>query len=112
MLFKRVGPYHWARMSPLCGKLDLHVGVFENNDKGLGYSVQTGRFSAESGKLLPNSVDSRFKLTRWLDALKPDAVAIPGWHEPLALEALSWCLRVKTPAMLMTDSTSADRRRN
>jgi glycosyltransferase involved in cell wall biosynthesis len=46
-----------------------------------------------------------------LDALRPRAVAIPGWSEPFALAALRWCGKAGVPAVLMSESQAGDSKR-
>ena len=42
------------------------------------------------------------------DRIRPMAVAVPGWSAPHALAALSWCVRRRVPAIMMSDSTIDD----
>ena len=43
-----------------------------------------------------------------LDAVAPDAVAVPGWSAPAALAAMEWCRRTGKPVVLMSESTAHD----
>jgi glycosyltransferase involved in cell wall biosynthesis len=43
-----------------------------------------------------------------LEKVGPDVVAVPGWSEPGALIAISWCLGSGVPIIMMSDSTVID----
>lgn len=47
-------------------------------------------------------------VSRVLDALAPDVVAIPGWGDPEGRAALRWCVRRRRPAILMSESKRDD----
>ena len=51
------------------------------------------------------------KLCAALEQIKPDVVAIPGSAERSALIALTWCLEMETPVVLMSKSTAIDAKR-
>ncbi len=46
-----------------------------------------------------------------LDAISPDAVAVPGWSYPRSLAALQWCCDRRVPAIVMSASTEQDFKR-
>ncbi len=51
------------------------------------------------------------RIWRVLDRLKPEAVAIPGWHEGAGLASLAWCVERGVPAVVMSDTARHDARR-
>jgi len=54
----------------------------------------------------------RREMFKKLGEVRPDVVAVNGWSDKGALAALSWCLKQKKPAILMSESTKRDARRN
>lgn len=51
----------------------------------------------------------RHRLSVLLDEVRPDVVALPGWGTRSALAGLGWCLRSRTPRVLISDSQRIDR---
>ena len=47
-----------------------------------------------------------------LDNCRPDAVAIPGWSDAVAVSAIQWCLANRIPAIVMSETTAWDERRS
>jgi 1,2-diacylglycerol 3-alpha-glucosyltransferase len=124
--FHRLGPYHHARLRAAAAQpIDLHAVAFSRSggeyawhdvpdagDGGGAYARVTTLFehAASEGA---DRAGMRRRVGHALDALAPDAVAIPGWSQPLALMILRHCLRRGWPVILMSESTrgDADRRR-
>jgi len=120
IIWLHYGPYHLAR-------LRAAVVEFESRgDRLAGISV------AEQAKSHPwGAVDSQAPgaiqvacpgkpyedltageivrgVTRTLDALAPDVVAVPGWHAPEARCAIRWARRRGSGLVLMSDSKRDD----
>lgn len=122
VLFRRLGPYHVARIAAAVrwgstrGADVLAVEV-ARTDCTYGWSpiadpLPFRRLSLSEGDY---ETLSRREIGRrvWsaLDAERPGAVAIPGWAAPEALAALRWCRRRGVVAVLMTESARTDFRR-
>ena len=117
VIFHRLGPYHWARLNAAGQSMRvLALEAFAEEeiypwDRVAGDAAFTRvtvcpRSSAETAAAdLQQGVDSH------LDAFQPAAVAIPGWINREALAGLSWCVRRRVPAILMSESTAWDERR-
>jgi glycosyltransferase involved in cell wall biosynthesis len=48
------------------------------------------------------------QITRALNQIKPDVVAVPGWSHAEACSALFWCHHTNTPVVLMSESCQWD----
>lgn len=119
VLFERLGPYHHARLNATGRRMmvfGLEACGVENT-----YAWEKVEGAASFTKLTLTERHSqnaswRKELHRqtWkaLDETKPQAVAVPGWASTEALSALAWCLRTKTPALMMSESTEWDERRH
>jgi glycosyltransferase involved in cell wall biosynthesis len=68
-------------------------------------------FQEEDPQTRPRPLVAR-RIAQVLDAMRPRAVAIPGWSEPFALAALRWCRGSATPAVLMSESQADDATRS
>jgi glycosyltransferase involved in cell wall biosynthesis len=64
-------------------------------------------FQGEDPRELPRLLVAR-RIGQALAALRPRAVAVPGWSGLFALAALRWCRESGTPAVLMSDSQASD----
>ncbi|MEQ1749036.1 MAG: glycosyltransferase family 4 protein [Prosthecobacter sp.] len=117
VLFDHFGPYHLARLGGLSGAANVlgielygksHDYAWEASDRGAANLVTL----AEQGSAFRmTSAELAEKLSAALDDFQPDAVAIPGWSSKGALTALKWCLAHRIPAILMTESSAHDERR-
>ena len=54
----------------------------------------------------------RLRLDQILNDFHPQVVVVPGWGYRGALLALSWCLKNKIPAVVMSESTAWDEKRS
>jgi 1,2-diacylglycerol 3-alpha-glucosyltransferase len=114
LLFSSYGPYHLARLSgsQACSEVvgiaggsasveyrwehdspDV-AGVKAVNPEGVATSLSTKEF--------------RVRLRRLLEEAEVDAVAVPGWSEPLALEAILWAAERGRPVVMMSETSSLD----
>lgn len=113
VLFHRFGPYHLARLEAATSQLDIEGVELSTIDRTYAWKVATGAH-AFPRHVVSNDLDQESKgelvrrVDRLLSALRPDAVAVHGWSCRSALAALDWCLRSRTPAVLMADSTAHD----
>jgi len=119
IIFHRLGPYHWARLTAAAKIFDI-VAIelsaesleysWDKIDKPSNFRRVTLFDSAVAGAGRGNAMTRR--INDALTAENPlNAVAIPGWSSLGALTTLKWCLRQGVPAILMSESTQSDRRR-
>lgn len=114
VLFDHFGPYHLARLRGVAKHADV-LGI-EIRGRSRDYAWEVGKrgdvplTTLDAGdRETPGVLDA--KLASVLGDFAPDAVAIPGWSSPWALRALRWCLGRRIPAVLMTESSRHDERR-
>jgi glycosyltransferase involved in cell wall biosynthesis len=118
IIFDNIGPYHNARLCSAAkvGELiALQVKArsteYAWNDevRPEGFKVVT-LFSAGSN---PDEKKRELvqRMNSALDECGPQAVFVPGWYFPAALAALSWCSMRNVPAILMSESTAWDEKR-
>ena len=119
VIFHRIGPYHFARLRA-AGKL-LPVAGIETSGVDETYNwdeVRGGDFferltlfkSVDAQKLPGREVADA--IASALDKIQPSVVVIPGWSDSAALGALAWCVRRRIPAVIMSESTAWDDKRN
>jgi glycosyltransferase involved in cell wall biosynthesis len=117
--------YHHVRLSALAARADAKVlGIEEADGKGptgvpgwrrkrtanAEYDVITICPGMSCGECSVSELARR--LTDTMARIRPIAAIVPGWSHPGALAALKWCLKNGRPAVLMSASTAADRRRS
>jgi 1,2-diacylglycerol 3-alpha-glucosyltransferase len=118
VLFERLGPYHHARLNA-AGR---QMRVFGLEACGVENTYAWEKVEGAASFTRLTLTDRHSQNASWrkelhrqtwkaLDETKPQAVAVPGWASTEALSALSWCLRTKTPAVMMSESTEWDERR-
>lgn len=115
VLFNRLGPYHHARLNALGSKTALvaieiretdSIYAWDKIDEAVDFEKVTLFSGNEVRKWSRSSIINNLHST--LKQLQPRAVAIPGWSEGWALAALRWCNDNGVPAILMSESHSAD----
>jgi 1,2-diacylglycerol 3-alpha-glucosyltransferase len=115
VLFNRLGPYHTARLNAVGALLPtLGLELFgQDREYGWNQTEHSGGFQKISA--FPKSDGAPRKIGdpirrvfALLDEYQPGSVAIPGWSSKGALAALSWCVKVGRPAIVMSDSQSSD----
>jgi|SRR5579875_874993 len=121
VLFRRLGPYHVARLETLAAHLgSSKIAAIETSDidstyawNPIGRTKGFSRYTLFHGQaeLFPPA-QLWFALHALLERIRPRAVAIPGWSDPLALGGLCWARRNRTPVILMSDSRAGDKRRS
>ncbi|MFO1066392.1 MAG: glycosyltransferase family 4 protein [Pirellulales bacterium] len=117
VLFHRLGPYHCARLQ--AATESGHVSVIEISAKSRDYSwdrcacgpeVDRRVVADDDANVSPRELTKRIR--HELDSIAPDAVFVPGWSGTRAYAPLGWCLDHKVPAILMSETTHLDDRRN
>ena len=114
LLFSSYGPYHLARLAGCRGRCEV-VGI-----AGGGSSAEYA-WDHESPERLGLQVvnpdgpagaltmrEFRMRLRSILDAAEVDVVAVPGWADRLALEALLWSLDRRRPVVMMSETSGLD----
>jgi glycosyltransferase involved in cell wall biosynthesis len=119
VLFRRLGPYHVARLNAASMFFEVHAvefvasdGVYAWDKVASGVNYQRVTLQEEYAPSLQNALRARRLLWEILDAIKPQAVALPGWAMLDALFGLDWCLSRRVPAILMSESTAWDEPRS
>ena len=114
VIFDNFGPYHVARLSAAAGRGDV-VGIEtagQSGDYRWAATADTQRFVRRT--LLPGkSADHptpriATAMDRTLAELRPDVIAIPGWHDRAGLSALRWAKDRNIPVIIMSDSNEDD----
>lgn len=114
-MFEMVGPYHVARLNAIAAEADV-LGL-EGSSLSVTYDWDktTGRDAFRRLTLFPDDTIER-KTTEeireaifvTLKAIRPYAVAIPGWSSRWSLSLLEWSLRHKIPVVMMSESQAND----
>ena len=118
VVFQRIGPYHDARLRAAARTSDCVAVQACALDNTYEWSQITHRgeyslstlFKSEDCEDLSASILTR-NLFRVLTTLNPDAVMIPGWSSKLALCCLQWCILNEKAAVMASDSTAWDFKR-
>lgn len=114
VLFDNFGPYHMARLRSVADRcetlgVEFHARSQEYaweaaERKGLNIVTLSHGPAGEQGRE-PSLAEA---LATELSTFRPDVVAVPGWSSPGALQAVQWCGRTGTPAVLMAESSERD----
>lgn len=114
LIFSSYGPYHLARLAGCRGQCEA-VGI-----AGGGSSAEYAWDHESPGRLGLEVVNPegpagalrrgefRKRLRSILDAAEVDVVAVPGWADRLALEALLWSLERGRPVVMMSETSGLD----
>ncbi len=118
VIFHRLGPYHFARLRA-AGQMMVATAIEISAVDDIyawdllpgedGFTRITLFTQMDSRTLPPGKVVGLVGSA--LNELRPEVVAIAGWSEKEALGALGWCLKTRTPAVVMSDSTAWDETR-
>ncbi|MDB5262635.1 MAG: glycosyl transferase, group 1, partial [Adhaeribacter sp.] len=118
VLFDRFGPYHIARLEAAAKyvtviPIEVSGETSEYQWDKVESSVLKNRVTLfdqkESTKIPADQL--RQTLAQTLKAAQPDVVAVNGWYDRAALEALAWCLENKVRAVVMSESAAGDEKR-
>lgn len=118
VLWARFGPYHLARLRALHAHLDARgvelVGLeTAREDATYAWDREDGAEPFARRVALPDGTAAtpraiRVAVRAALDAIDPDAVAIPSYSTPDAQAALAWCRRHRRVAVMLFDSRRED----
>jgi len=115
VIFRRLGPYHHARLNAAVARLPIRAIESCGLDDTYAWDRIEGAKLFSQKTLTPREQPGlrwrrilRARLCEELDESNPDVVAVPGWSTPEALTALEWCMRNDKPAVLMSESARQD----
>jgi glycosyltransferase involved in cell wall biosynthesis len=114
LLFDCYGPYHLARLEACRGVVEVRGvagGVVSEVYEWKGLGEKGARVSAVNGEGPAGALtggEFRRRLRQLLDGMELDVVAVPGWSNRLALEAVLWAEGRGCPVVTMSDSTEWD----
>lgn len=114
VLFDHLGPYHLARLSAAAKNAKVLALEVRGRSREYAWEPSDSADGFDRVTLLPDGappVDLSPALEEALDSFRPDAVVIPGWSGRAAFLAMSWCLRRRLPAVVMSESTAHDEAR-
>ena len=105
------GPYHFARLDALSKALadDWHLCGFETDpsDSTYEWSCEENQNREWTHVKSPPTLVSHS-----LASYRPTIVFINGWGFPTSRRVWRWCLRNRTPKVLLSDSRASDKKRN
>jgi glycosyltransferase involved in cell wall biosynthesis len=115
VLFYRVGPYHFARLRAAGQQMRVTAVEYSNVDPFYAWDEVTGQKGFERVTLFNGVAVERqsaemiaARVRAVLSGLRPEVVAVPGWHDRCALAALKWCCDEGVPTVVMSDTTPWD----
>jgi 1,2-diacylglycerol 3-alpha-glucosyltransferase len=112
LLIHRIGPYHFARVRAAGKVMDVTAIEIFRSDDVYKWDIVPGADSFARVTLFDKDSQPSSKLIQsiWkaLDDCQPEAVAIPGWADTVALGALQWCATRQIPAIVMSETTEWD----
>lgn len=118
VLCDRMGPYHAARLNAASRYAEIISVEFSELSQTYAWDAVKTPCNFQRVILFSDapinmqSVKSiAERVNQILGNIKPQVVAIPGWDTPPLLMALWWCLRHRTPTILMSDSQRHDEKR-
>jgi glycosyltransferase involved in cell wall biosynthesis len=119
VLFRRFGPYHHARLNA-AGRLMKVVGIEAcGMDRTYAWNKVEGAHAFARVTLTDRQTENwqwkrklQQEMYRALGEAKPGVVVIPGWSSAEAWSALAWCVKTRTPAAVMSESTEWDEKRS
>ncbi len=115
LIFSSYGPYHLARLAGCRGRCEV-VGIGGggnckeyawDHDEPEGAGLRVVNPGGPVGGL--GRVEFRDRLRRELEGAGVDVVAVPGWADRLALEAMRWALERGKPVVMMSETSGLDR---
>lgn len=111
LLWRRIGPYHHARLETTGRLGDLWCIEGSGADRVYAWDKVTAGDSfrrltlfpdADSGEMPSRALQQA--VSKALDAVQPSVVALPGWEDKLALAALRWSVKAGKPVVVMSDT--------
>jgi len=115
VIFHRLGPYHHARLRAANRVKPVVALELSGEDKTYAWARVTGDAEFERHVIFP-AADSESipgkrihdEVRSKLDAIRPDAVVIPGFYDKGAIASLMWCNEHGIPAIVVSDTTQRD----
>lgn len=115
VLFRRIGPYHFARLRQAGTQLNVTVLEASSVDNTYAWDQVAGADCFRRITLFDHAdsqaIDSKIVVKRVhsvLKSIRPDVVVIPGWSDRTALAALQWSIGHCVPAIMMSETTAWD----
>jgi len=115
IIFERYGEYHHARLAASTQQQDI-IGIeiarqdttyqWSQTNPREGYMFKTLVDHIKEG---PRAIVP--KLNAFLDKVKPDVIAVPGWAPFYSHAAIKWAFKHDARIVVMTDSNQFDARR-
>ncbi len=119
VIFHRFGPYHYARVGAANRVRPVIALELSGEDRTYAWTPIKGDAEFEKHIVFPaadcESLAGKMTyegVTKNLDAIGPDVVAIPGLYDKGALSSLIWCNANDVPCILMSDTTERDFKRH
>jgi glycosyltransferase involved in cell wall biosynthesis len=117
ILFDNFGPYHLARLRAASGACEVLAVEFGSSSaeydwktsEAVGLKRVVLNPKGESHQMSKD--EFQLRLDQILSDFHAEVVVVPGWGYRGALLALSWCLKNKVPAVVMSESTAWDEER-
>ncbi len=115
VLFDSFGPYHLGRIEGCRGKCEVvgiagggssadYAWVHESPER---VGLRVVNLGGPAGALTKR--EFRMRLRVILEAAEVEVVAVPGWADRLALEAMRWALERGKPVVMMSETSGLDR---
>ncbi len=121
LLFDNFGPYHLARLAgarSVLGQARVIGLQLRARSSDYGWQVAPEDSAASALQTILPAGASKFSrrlrlqaVWRYLEQLRPRAVAIAGYAKPEMLTALAWCRRRQRVAILLSESKADDANR-
>ncbi|MEH1819248.1 MAG: glycosyltransferase family 4 protein [Nostoc sp.] len=128
VIFYNIGGYHAARLRAAytaCQQKGWELSAIQITDntkehpwgdveREITFPLKTLLPIATTSSLTPRTQESTIPaslLPSFLDDLKPDILAIPGWGFPISRAALTWCQKHNVPTIVMSESKWDDEKR-
>jgi glycosyltransferase involved in cell wall biosynthesis len=113
--FRRLGPYHHARLRAAGARCRLFAIEFSAQDDLYAWTKVEGAQGFEKLTLFDDADantkrggEIRRRVRAALTRVAPDVVLVPGWSQRGALAAIEWSLEARRPAVMMSESTLRD----
>jgi 1,2-diacylglycerol 3-alpha-glucosyltransferase len=119
VIFRRLGPYHHARLRASGRVMEVTGIELTGCDKVYAWDKVEGAEGFRRVSLFPEqdieTIPAKTffgRLTQELTNANPEVVVVPGWSERGSLAALQWCASRQAPVVVMSESTEWDEKRS
>jgi glycosyltransferase involved in cell wall biosynthesis len=113
--FRRLGPYHHARLRAAGARCRVFAIEFSGQDELYAWTKVEGAEGFEKLTLFDDAdvnkkpgSEIRRRVRAALTRVAPDVVLVPGWSQRGALAAAEWSLEATRPVVMMSESTLRD----